>query len=181
MQVCRISCQTRNLLINVILYLLLGSAATAEAAPQGPSRETLSPGIMAATPDSSRIQPLQKPTVRTPASATRPRAVTPVLYFSGTARIPQPPETTPDIDIAARMMLRANPGPLIGPLQESRIFDIFKNPPANQTSWSAYSPPPSHSLLEERPFVAMSFFQQRPESESLRMNQVTHEALHGGN
>lgn len=179
---------------------MLGTAAIAEVVTHESSESShaaLSPGITAGKADVSQIQPLRnrssadhnmdKPLIRTPAKAHKPKVGVPALYFSGKTRNLQTRSTTPDINIAARNTRIPKPDPLIGPVQESRKPGMPEDQTASQADGSTYSPFEFPSVFGDHPFVAKSLLMtllndpHRPGNESLRLDQVTHEALHGGN
>lgn len=186
------SYQARILILTVIPNLMLGTVMIADAVPYESSLAALSPGIPADKVDVSQVQHLRnrssvdltvdKPLVNTPAKAHKPKVGIPALYFSDKTRILQQTRaTTPDIDIAALNKLIAKPGLFIGPVQESRKSGMPENQTAGKAMRPKYSVFDSPSVLGNRSPVAMSLFSQRRGIEFLRMDEASHEILHGGN
>jgi len=123
---------------------------------------------------------MSKRAARVPAGARKALAGIPARYTRSEPRLLEARLIAPHTFDAIQNRARTKPNLFIGPTQESMKPEIFKNQQAELTIAHSYA---SLSSLFPRnhPFIALNAVPQLSANESYRMNQATHEILHGGN
>ncbi len=180
----------RFLVLSVILNPILAVAAGACATPLASPPRTWPPGSLidqttawqnqSASQPSSALETMHKRTVRVPAGARKPHAGIPARYTRSEPRVLETRIIAPHTFDAIQNRARTKPNPFIGPTQESRKPEISTNQQAKLTIAPSYA-----SLFplfpKNYPFTVLNAVPQLSANESYRMNQATHEILHGGN
>ena len=180
----------RFLVLSVVLNPILAVAAGACATPLASPPRTWPPGSLidqttawqnqSASQPSSALETMHKRTVRVPAGARKPHAGIPARYTRSEPRALETRIIAPHTFDAIQNRARTKPNPFIGPTQESRKPEISTNQQAKLTIAPSYA-----SLFplfpRNYPFTALNAVPQLSANESYRMNQATHEILHGGN
>ena len=123
---------------------------------------------------------MSKPIGKTQAKAhTQPMNVSALLY-NGKRQVLTIRTTPTEIRVSARYQTATT----IGPVQEIRKPLLSDERSVSQAVAALPSIVESPSLFGGQPFVALNTFQsalQLPDNESLRMNLITTQGLHGGN
>lgn len=121
--------------------------------------------------------------IQPPAHSHRPQGSTPASLVKKRA-LPLLRWTAPHIDRLYRHHQKsmANPGLLIGPVQESMTTGTSVGRTAEPTIGSKYAQSPSTpSTLDGRPLIAVPLRQPYRGVEFFRMDEATHQALSNGN
>ena len=180
----------RFLVLSVVLSPILAVAAGASATPLASPPRTWPPGSpidqttawqnRSASQPSSALETKHKRNVRVPAGARKPHAGIPARYTNSEPRALGARPIAPHAFDAIQHRARTKPNLFIGPTQESRKSEFSSNLQTELTIAPSYA---SLSSLFPRnhPFIALNAVPQLSANESYRMNQATHEILHGGN
>ncbi len=148
--------------------------------PAVPADQTAPSQIRSASQPSFVLETIRKRTVTTLAATRKQYAGIPARYTSRQPPILRAGAITPSIDDTMQSQVRTKLNLFIGPTQESLKPEISKNQQAGPAITSSYAPL-SPLFPRNRPFIAMSAVPQLSATEYYRMNQATHEILHGGN
>ena len=175
-----------SVVLNPIRAGAAGASTTSLASPPrtwppgSPIDQTTAWQNRPASQPSSALETMHKRNVRVPAGARKPHAGIPARYTSSEPRLLGARPIAPYTSDAIQNRARTKPNLFIGPTQESRKPEIAGNQQAELTIAPSYA---SLSSLFPRtnPFIALNAIPQLSANEYYRMNQATHEILHGGN
>ena len=175
-----------SVILNPILAVAAGACATPLTSPPrawppgSPIDQTTAWQNRPASQPSSALETMHKRNVRALAGEHKPHAGIPARYTSSEPRVLGARLIAPHTFDAIQIRARTKPNLFIGPTQESRKPEIAGNQQAELTIAPSYA---SLSSLFPRnnPFIAFNAVPQLSANEYYRMNQATHEILHGGN